>query len=87
VDLLIKDEDNHTLLTWRDDGYTEPGWHLPGGIIRFKETLASQVKPLARLEQGVEVGFDSVPLAINDIIHPTRRIRGDFILFYFCVHQ
>ena len=24
-------------LIWRDDGMYGPGWHIPGGIIRFKE--------------------------------------------------
>ena len=26
VDLLIKNKDNQTLLTWRDDKYYGPGW-------------------------------------------------------------
>lgn len=39
VDLLIKDEDGRTLLSWRNDQYAGKGWHLPGGIVRFKETL------------------------------------------------
>ena len=39
VDLLIKNEQNHTLLTWRNDSYYL-GWHIPGGIIRYKETIA-----------------------------------------------
>ena len=36
VDLLIKDEKGRTLLAWRDDEFYK-GWHIPGGIIRFKE--------------------------------------------------
>lgn len=83
VDLLIKDEHNRTLLTWREDGYSEPRWHLPGGIVRFKETLASRVQAMAQLELGAEVDRDPVPLAINEIIHPTRNIRGHFISFLF----
>ena len=42
VDLLIKDYNGNTLLTWRDDGYHKPGWHIPGGIIRLKEKLAKR---------------------------------------------
>lgn len=79
VDLLIKDELNRTLLTWREDGYCAPGWHVPGGIIRFKETISSRVIAVARQEVGVEVEFDSTPLAVNEVIHPTRPTRGHFI--------
>lgn len=40
VDLLIKNvSSNETLLTWREDEYYGPGWHVPGGIVRFKETI------------------------------------------------
>ena len=39
VDLLLKDENGRTLLAWRNDQFHEQGWHVPGGIIRFKETI------------------------------------------------
>jgi len=57
VDLLIKNEQGKTLLTWRDDGYWKPGWHVPGGIIRYKETLADRVRAVAKNELGAEVEF------------------------------
>ena len=85
VDLLIKNEQNHTLLTWRDDSYYPPGWHVPGGIIRYKETIAERVYAVAKNELGAEVKFDPVPLAINGVIHDTRKNRGHFIsLLYQC---
>jgi ADP-ribose pyrophosphatase YjhB (NUDIX family) len=85
VDLLIKDEKNRTLLTWRDDGFPPPGWHVPGGIIRFQETAATRIVEVAKQELGAGVEFDSVPCAINEVIHPTRKIRGHFIsLLYRC---
>ena len=83
VDLLIKDDQNRTLLTWRDDGYCRPGWHIPGGIIRFKETIDTRIKAVARHELGAEVDFAPVPLAINEVIHPSRKIRGHLISLLF----
>lgn len=84
VDLLIKNEHSHTLLTWRDDGYSL-GWHVPGGIIRYKETIAERVKAVARNELGVEVEFDPMPLAMNEIMNTAKRTRGHFIsLLYKC---
>jgi colanic acid biosynthesis protein WcaH len=85
VDLLIKDEDGRTLLSWRDDRHTGTGWHLPGGIIRFKEKLETRVGQVAKTEIGTPVTFKPVPLAINEIIHGTKRIRGHFIsILYDC---
>ncbi len=85
VDLLIQDQKRRTLLTWRDDGFYGPGWHLPGGIIRFKEAAATRIREVARKELGVEVEFDSVPLAVNEVIHPTCANRGHSIsLLYRC---
>lgn len=85
VDLLIKNEQNHTLLTWRDCGYYPPGWHVPGGIIRYKETIAERISAVAKNELGAEVEFNPVPLAINDMINSTRKNRGHFIsLLYQC---
>ena len=74
VDLLIKDENGWTLLSWRDDQYAGAGWHLPGGIIRFKEKLEKRVLKVAETEIGAAVEYDPVPLAINQVIcdHDTR---------------
>jgi colanic acid biosynthesis protein WcaH len=83
VDLLIQDAQGETLLTWREDRYYGAGWHLPGGIVRLKETLTSRVKAVARLELGAEVEFDPVPVAVNEVIRPTRRTRGHFISFLY----
>jgi len=79
VDLLIKDEKGRVLLSWRDDQYTGKGWHIPGGIIRFKETITSRIKIVAEQELGVEVSFDPKPIAIEQIIIPEKEIRGHFI--------
>lgn len=84
VDLLIKDEQNRTLMIWRDDEYCKPGWHLPGGIIRFKETIANRIRAVAKNELGVtRIEFNPVPLAINEVIHSTRKNRGHFISLLF----
>ena len=34
IDLLVKDELNRVLLSWRDTEFSGAGWHVPGGIIR-----------------------------------------------------
>lgn len=86
VDLLIKNEQRHTLLTWRDDGYYPHGWHVPGGIIRYKETIAERVNAVAKNELGAEVEFNPVPLAINEVIHDARKNRGHFISILYQCH-
>jgi colanic acid biosynthesis protein WcaH len=85
VDLLIKDENGRTLLSWRNERYTGKGWHVPGGIVRFKENLETRIRKVAKTEIGTDVSFDPIPLAINQIINPDQDIRGHFIsLLYKC---
>lgn len=85
VDLLIKDEKGRSLLGWRDDKYTGRGWHVLGGIIRFKETFETRIKKVAEIEVGVQVQFDPSPIAMNEIISKEGEIRGHFIsLLYKC---
>lgn len=85
VDLLIKDVNGRTLLTWRDDGYWTPGWHIPGGIIRFKERAEDRIQRTAQAELGAGVKTSKEPAAVNQFIHPSRRERGHFIsLLYRC---
>lgn len=83
VDLLIKNESGHTLLTWRDDGYYPPGWHVPGGIVRYKETFADRLRAVARTELGADVDFDPAPVAVNEVIHSVRKNRGHFVSFLY----
>ncbi|MCK5681671.1 NUDIX hydrolase, partial [bacterium] len=61
------------------------GWNIPGGIIRFKETLESRIQKVAETEIGATIQFDSAPLTINQLIHNDREERGHFIsLLYNC---
>ena len=85
VDLLINNEQHQTLLTWRDDGYCSPGWHIPGGIIRYKETISYRINAVAASELRAKIKIKDTPLAINEVIHPLRKNRGHFIsLLYEC---
>lgn len=85
VDLLIKNAQGHTLLTWREDEFYGPGWHVPGGIIRFKEYATSRIQQVARVELGVSVTADSTPLCVKEVMAAQRDVRGHFIsLLYRC---
>lgn len=82
VDLLIRDDSGRILLTWRDDGFFPPGWHIPGGIIRYKEALAERIRKTAMDELGATVSFGEKPLAVNESF-TERRTRGHFISFLY----
>jgi len=85
VDLLVRDECGRTLLTWRSDRFHGPGWHVPGGIIRYKETMADRICRVADRELGAMIKFDESPILIYESIIPGRRERGHFIsLLYRC---
>jgi colanic acid biosynthesis protein WcaH len=83
VDLLIKDKQGRTLLSWRDDEYCGKGWHIPGGIIRYKETLEQRIQNTANKELGVCVEFGKEPLVYCQTILPDQENRGHFISFLF----
>ena len=84
VDLLIKDENGRVLLSWRDDQYAGTGWHIPGGVVRFKENLEKRLLKVAEAEIGAVVEFDPVPIAINQLIC-NHNTRGHFIsILYKC---
>ena len=86
VDLLIKNKKEYILLAWRDDQYAGKGWHVPGGIIRFKETIKERINEVARIEIGTFVDYyDPEPMAINEIFNYEREVRSHFIsLLYRC---
>src|SRR6186713_2574834 len=83
VDLLVRNDRRETLLTWRQDDLYR-GWHIPGGIIRYKERMETRVAEVARAELGAAVTVKgAAPVAMNEIIHLDRKARGHFIAFLF----
>jgi ADP-ribose pyrophosphatase YjhB (NUDIX family) len=85
VELLIKDKKKGTLLTWRHDNFYGPAWHLPGGIVRFKELAHTRVQKVAKVELGTTVAFDEIPIEVNEVMNDTRDVRGHFLsLLYNC---
>ena len=84
VDLLIKDERNRTLLTWRDDAFYGAGWHVPGGIIRYKEQAQERIRKVAEQELGCAVLAESAPTFITESFSGSLE-RGHFVsLLYRC---
>ncbi len=84
VDLLIQDELHRTLLSWRDDEFAGRGWHVPGGIIRYKETAAERIRQVMETEIGMILECEPAPAAVNDVI-VQHETRGHFIsLLYRC---
>ena len=85
VDLLVKNKLGQTLLTWRDDKFYGPAWHIPGGIIRFKEKIEDRINKVAENELGCKVYFNATPIDIREMMNKERDIRGHFIsMLYSC---
>jgi len=85
VDLLIVDEKDRVLLTWREDTFTGSGWHIPGGIIRVGESAVSRINKVAELELHAEVTIQKGPLFVHEFINKKNSDRCHFIsLPYRC---
>ena len=87
IDLLILNQEGQILLSWRDDEYFGKGWHIPGGCIRFKETMLERAIETARIELHTEVEINPEPLAIRDVIvgknEPTPKVRAHHLAVLF----
>lgn len=80
VDLLVRSERGDHLLAWRADAYGE-GWHIPGGIIRYNETIEQRIAAVAEVELSAQVKHAAFPADIKQI----RHARGHFVsLLYLC---
>jgi colanic acid biosynthesis protein WcaH len=83
VDLLIKDAQGRTLLTWREDQFYGPAWHIPGGIIRFKESMEARIHLVAQKELKAQVRFHATPICVTELMNAERDVRGHFISLLF----
>ena len=93
VDVILRDEEDRFLLSWRDDEFYGPGWHVPGGVLRHKETLASRLVQVLERELSIEcvdlTDHLADPVQVREVFHPERCVRGHFlsILFDFKLSQ
>lgn len=78
VDLLVRNKHGEILLAWREDKFSGNVWHIPGGIIRFWETMEARVHQVAKTELGADVVWDGRILAVNEIMSGHQE-RGHFI--------
>lgn len=71
VDLFLLNKEGQILLSWRKDQFYQEGWSLPGGCMRFGETMHERVLKTAQKELGQAVHIEKGPLCVRD------AIRGD----------
>src|SRR5205085_9887670 len=80
VDRRIKDE-QHVRSSL---GAMTSGWHIPSGIIRYKESATDRVRAVAHTELGADLAFEPAPIFVLESIAPERD-RGHFYsLLYRC---
>ena len=73
VDLIISNDKNQLLLSWRNDNHYGAGWQIPGGIIRMMETIEDRIQKTALREIGCKVEYERDPIAIHENIIRTPR--------------
>lgn len=73
VDLMITNSNGQILLSWRDDIYYGKGWHIPGGCIRFGETMMERIQKTALEEIGTHVVVREEPIIVKDVICRERK--------------
>lgn len=74
VDLLVYNSKGQFLLTKRNDPHCGIGWHVPGGCIRFKETLDTRIRKVAKSELGlVDFTYEKNPIKVFEIFSTEER--------------
>ncbi len=83
TDLLVRDQEGRVLLAWRNDKWWGSGWHVPGGILRLRESLEDRVNRTAASELHTKVSYNSVPLEVHPIIAGQFRERSHHVSFVY----
>ncbi|WP_373265353.1 NUDIX hydrolase [Hungatella hathewayi] len=81
VDLLVEDGDRGILLAWRDD-LCGRGWHIPGGVVRYKETFEERIRKVSEKEFKIPLDYEAQPIQMEQVIMDSD-IRGHFISFLY----
>lgn len=90
VDLLVYNSKGQFLLSRRNDPHSGSGWHVPGGCVRFKESMEDRIRIVANQELNLfDFTYDKTPLKVFEIIcRDPREIdvqdeRAHFITMVF----
>lgn len=83
--MLVVNEYDELLFSWRDDEYCGTGWHIPGGIIRHGETMRDRLEKTAKAELRFLPTFEDVPCKITEIFLD-QEYRNHFISHLFRGH-
>ena len=80
VDLLVYNTQGQFLLAMRDDPYCGKGWHVPGGCIRFRETVDTRIRKVAKSELNLmDFTYDKEPVKFFEIMwdENQRHLEND----------
>lgn len=77
VDLLVLNSKGEFLLSWRDDPHCGTGWHIPGGCIRFRESVQERAQKTAMREFGHPVELYPEVLHVFEIFASDERSIDD----------
>ena len=83
VDLLVRDDAGRILLAWRNDPWYGDGWHVPGSIVRVKESFDERIQKCAIRELHSKVNYKKEPLEMFQIIEKEFKTRCHFFSFVF----
>lgn len=53
-EVIVMNKKGELLLTWREDQWWQ-GWHFPGGLLRYRETVDHRIKKIAFDELGASI--------------------------------
>ena len=76
-ELVIKTEEG-ILLVWREDEWWK-GWHFPGGLLRYRESLEERLEKVAQKELGVGIAKPDF-LFVKDCC---QCVRGPIVSLVF----
>lgn len=79
VNVAVMPDNRRLLLTYREDEFYK-GWHIPGSILRYRESLADVFERIGRQELKMKIRR---PRFINYFIE--RSARGHELVLLFAV--
>ncbi len=89
IDLLITNDSNQILLSFRNDIFYGQTWHIPGGCMRYGDTFEKRLEETSKKEIGCVVEYDTKPLCVCNVLrgpnntqnHPYERGHNVAILY------